>query len=75
MSKSLGNVVCPLALASDHGVDVVRYFLLRDGAIDADADFSMEKLNKRFSADLANTLGNLGVQALLVCLNSTGCCY
>ena len=30
MSKSLGNIVNPLDLVQEHGVDPVRYFLMRE---------------------------------------------
>lgn len=59
MSKSTGNVVDPDELSTKHGVAALRYFLMRDMATGADADFSEERLILRFNADLANGLGNL----------------
>ncbi|MFA6169813.1 MAG: methionine--tRNA ligase [Candidatus Margulisiibacteriota bacterium] len=59
MSKSKGNVVDPIALAEKYGVDVVRYFILREVAFGADGDFSYDSLVNRYNADLANDLGNL----------------
>ena len=60
MSKSLGNVVDPLDLLErGHSVDAVRYFLLRDGAIASDGDFSETQLVNRYHSELADTLGNL----------------
>ncbi|MCI0726518.1 MAG: methionine--tRNA ligase [Chloroflexi bacterium] len=59
MSKSLGNVVRPLALAEVYGVDAFRYFLMRDMVLGRDADFSQENLARRYQADLAHDLGNL----------------
>lgn len=59
MSKSLGNVVKPLALAERVGVDAFRYFLLRDMTLGRDASFSEASLLQRYQADLANNLGNL----------------
>jgi methionyl-tRNA synthetase len=59
MSKSKGNVVDPLALSKEYGVDAVRYFLLREVPFGADGDFSMHSFIRRFNADLANDLGNL----------------
>ncbi len=59
MSKSIGNVVDPVAMVEKYGTDVVRYFLLREIPSDEDGDFSEEKLIARYNGDLANGLGNL----------------
>ena len=44
MSKSLGNVICPQKLLDDYGVDPVRYFLLREGGIVDDGNFTEDAL-------------------------------
>ena len=59
MSKSAGNAVKPLDLAEVYGADAFRYFLLRDAALDRDAEFSEPRFAARYQADLANDLGNL----------------
>jgi methionyl-tRNA synthetase len=60
MSKSLGNIVDPNALADKYGVEALRYYLMSDIATGRDADFSEERLVfYRYNTDLANTLGNL----------------
>ncbi len=59
MSKSLGNVVNPIAMAEVYGVDAFRYFLIRDMVLGRDADFDANSLRSRYQADLANDLGNL----------------
>jgi methionyl-tRNA synthetase len=59
MSKSLGNVVEPLTMATKYGLDPFRYFLLREMRFGSDASFSEEALVGRLNADLANDLGNL----------------
>jgi len=64
MSKSLGNVVEPLAMAEQVGLSGMRYFLLREMVFGADASFSEEALVGRFNADLANDLGNLANRTL-----------
>jgi len=59
MSKSLGNVVDPDALADKYGAEAVRYYLVADIVTGKDADFSEERLIQRYNTDLANSLGNL----------------
>ncbi|MFC1560038.1 methionine--tRNA ligase [Candidatus Margulisiibacteriota bacterium] len=59
MSKSKGNVVDPIALAKEFGVDATRYFLLREVPFGVDGDFSRSSMIGRFNSDLANDLGNL----------------
>lgn len=59
MSKSLGNVVEPLAAIVDFGLDAFRYFLLREMKFGADANFNDDAVIARINADLANDLGNL----------------
>jgi methionyl-tRNA synthetase len=59
MSKTLGNVVDPLKLANDIGVDAFRYHVLREIPLGADGDFNHEQFIGRYNAELANDLGNL----------------
>ena len=59
MSKSLGNVVSPLALIDDFGVDAVRYYLMSDMVLGMDATFSSQSFEKKYNSDLANDFGNL----------------
>lgn len=59
MSKSLGNVIRPLAMKERYGLDGFRYFLLREMAFGSDAAFTEDAFVTRFNADLSNGLGNL----------------
>ena len=59
MSKSKGNAVSPVDMVHKYGIDVYRYFLLRDVPFGLDGNFSEDAIIKRFNADLANDLGNL----------------
>lgn len=64
MSKSLGNVVDPLVLVDEFGVDQVRYFFLREVPFGQDGSYSEEAIIGRINADLANELGNLAQRSL-----------
>ena len=64
MSKSVGNVIDPLALAKLYGSDELRYFLLRDVPFGQDGTYSHEAIVNRINADLANDLGNLAQRSL-----------
>ena len=65
MSKSVGNVVDPFALADAYGVDPLRYFLLREVPFGQDGNYSHEAIVNRINADLANDLGNLAQRSLI----------
>jgi len=64
MSKSRGNVASPSDMVKKFGIDVYRYFLLRDVPFGLDGNFSEEAIVKRFNSDLANDLGNLVYRTL-----------
>jgi len=59
MSKSLGNVIDPFAIAEKYSIDALRYYLLAEITPFEDGDFTIEKFEARYNADLANGLGNL----------------
>ncbi|MBD3271608.1 MAG: methionine--tRNA ligase [Elusimicrobia bacterium] len=59
MSKSLGNVIDPVAVSKTYSVDAFRYFLFREIPFGGDGNFSHEAFNRRYNAELANDLGNL----------------
>ncbi|WP_347303922.1 methionine--tRNA ligase [Croceibacterium sp. TMG7-5b_MA50] len=63
-SKSLGNVTDPAALADQFGVDVLRYFLLREFSFGQDGTWSPEAIVGRANAELANSFGNLAQRVL-----------
>ena len=65
MSKTLGNVLDPVALSKKYGADALRYALLREFPFGEDGDISESKINQRYERDLANELGNL-LQRVLV---------
>lgn len=59
MSKSIGNVVDPVALVQKYGVDPLRYHVLKEMKYGADGSYSEDLLIGNINADLANDLGNL----------------
>jgi len=64
MSKSVGNVIDPFALADAYGVDQVRYFFLREVPFGQDGNYSHEAIVNRINADLSNDFGNLAQRSL-----------
>jgi len=59
MSKSLGNVINPYDLVKKYGADATRFYLLSEIKPFSDSDFSYEKFDTMYNAQLANGLGNL----------------
>jgi methionyl-tRNA synthetase len=59
ISKTTGNVVSPIELVDECGVDAVRFYLLRHLSFASDGDVSRAGLVQRYNDELANDLGNL----------------
>ena len=73
MSKSVGNVIDPFAMAKAYGVDPMRYFFLREVPFGQDGNYSHDAIVARINADLANDLGNLAQRSLtMVARNFSG---
>jgi len=75
MSKSIGNVINPFELVEKYAqkignkeaaIDAVRYFLLREISPTEDGDFTYEKFEERYNADLANGIGNLVARVVVL---------
>jgi len=64
MSKSIGNVVDPLSVAGEYGVDALRYYLAREVTPFEDGDFTDTYFKETYNANLANGLGNLSSRIL-----------
>ena len=64
ISKSKGNIVNPLDLIKDIGVDGMRYFLLREVTLGLDGNYNWTAVVNRVNSDLANDLGNLVYRTL-----------
>jgi methionyl-tRNA synthetase len=72
MSKSVGNVIDPFALAETYGVDQLRYFFMREVPFGQDGNYSHEAIVNRINADLANDLGNLAQRSLSMIAKNCG---
>ncbi|GHV13591.1 methionine--tRNA ligase [Fibrobacterales bacterium] len=58
MSKTSGTGINPMDYVDNYGVDVFRYFLIREMVVGLDATFSHDSFVRRINSDLANDLGN-----------------
>ena len=59
MSKSLGNILDPIEIIKDYGIDQLRYYLIKEVSLGNDGSISMENLKNCINNDLANNYGNL----------------
>ena len=59
MSKSIGNVIDPIAVIEKYGSDVVRFSVNREMPMGSDGDFSEDRLQEIYASDLQSNIGNL----------------
>jgi methionyl-tRNA synthetase len=59
MSKSLGNILDPIEIINNYGIDQLRYYLVKEVSLGNDGSISMENLKNCINNDLANNYGNL----------------
>jgi methionyl-tRNA synthetase len=64
LSKSAGDQVTLDSAIERYGTDPLRYYLLREVPWDSDGDFTWQRYDDIYNAELANDLGNLANRAL-----------
>ena len=64
VSKSTGGNLDLRDAIARFGPDAFRYFLMREVPFDGDGNFSWERFEERYNADLANGVGNLASRTI-----------
>jgi methionyl-tRNA synthetase len=72
MSKTAGTAVTLDEAIERHGPDALRYFLLREVGFEADGNFTWDRFDERYTADLADGFGNLASRALAMLVKYRG---
>lgn len=66
-SKSLGNAPDPKEFIEKYGLEPLRYFLLSQTPIESDSEFTPDRFEEVYNADLANGLGNVVARVAKLC--------
>ena len=72
MSKSKGNILDPLEIINQYGLDPLRYYLIKEVSFGNDGNISQERLEDCINSDLANNFGNLCQRVTTFGINNCG---
>ena len=67
MSKSKGNILDPIEIINEYGLDPLRYYLIKEVSFGNDGNISKERLENCINSDLANNFGNLCQRVVSLC--------
>ena len=59
MSKSKGNILNPIEIINNYGIDEIRYYLMKEVSHGSDGNISIDNMKNCINSDLANNYGNL----------------
>ena len=72
MSKSKGNILDPIEIVKEYGIDPLRYYLIKEVSFGNDGNISQERLEDCINSDLANNFGNLCQRVTTFTINNCG---